>query len=102
MIKTAVALLFFAAATTAAAQGIVIPTEPDLPPLAIERHAVRAEIDHQAAITVVEQVFVNNTPRRLEAQYVLPIPKGSALTGFTIKIDGKEVSGEMIDKDRAR
>ena len=62
----ALAFLFIAAASTAAAQGIVIPNEPDLPPLGIDRYAVRTEIDHQAATTSVEQVFVNNTTRRLE------------------------------------
>ncbi|HEU4339494.1 MAG TPA: VIT domain-containing protein [Planctomycetota bacterium] len=98
----ALAFLFIAAASTAAAQGIVIPNEPDLPPLGIDRYAVRTEIDHQAATTSVEQVFVNNTTRRLEAQYLFPIPKGAALTGFTLKIDGKETSGEMIEKDKAR
>lgn len=103
MIKTVALLLFAAAAPVAAsAQGIVIPIEPDLPPLGIERHAVRTDIDHQAAVTVVEQVFVNNTTRRLEAQYVFPIPKGAALTGFTLQVDGKETSGEMVGKDDAR
>jgi Ca-activated chloride channel family protein len=104
MTRTSAALvfLFVAAASAAHAQGIVIPNEPDLPPLALERHAVRAEIDHQAAVTVIEQVFVNNTARKIEGQYLFPIPKGAALTGFTLRIDGKETSGEMIDKDRAR
>ena len=46
MFKTSAALafLFIAAASTASAQGIVIPNEPDLPPLGIERYAVRTEI----------------------------------------------------------
>ena len=44
-------------AATALAQGLVIPVEHDVPPLALSKHAVRVRIDHQAATTVVEQVF---------------------------------------------
>src|SRR5574341_1512161 len=41
-------LAFFvllAAAAPALAQGLVIPNEPDVPPLALTRHRVRVEID---------------------------------------------------------
>lgn len=92
-------LLFASAA--ASAQGIVIPDEPDVPPLALERHAVRVEIDNQAAVTTVEQIYRNNTDRRLEAKYVFPIPKGAALSRFTMLINGKETAGEMVEKDKA-
>src|SRR5688500_15419779 len=63
------AVLFLAAAAPAMAQGLIIPDEPDLPPLALVRHRVTVEIDRQAATTTVEQVFLNNTDRQLEAQY---------------------------------
>ena len=73
------AVLFLAAAAPALAQGLVIPDEPDLPPLALVRHRVRVEIDRQASVTTVEQVFLNNTDRQLEAQYVFPIPRGATM-----------------------
>src|SRR6185295_19803004 len=87
-------VLILAAATPARAQGLVIPDEPDQPPLALVRHRVRVEIDRQAATTTVEQVFVNNTDRQLEAQYVFPIPRGAAMSRFTMLVNGKEKAGE--------
>jgi Ca-activated chloride channel homolog len=89
-------------AAVAAAQGLVIPTEPDVPPLALTRHAVKVEIDSQAAVTTVEQVFQNNTERQLEAQYVFPVPKGAVLTRFTMLVNGKEQEGALVEKAEAR
>ncbi len=96
------AALVLAAALPAFAQGIIIPTEPDLPPLALQRHKVRVEIDRQAATTTVEQVFVNNTERQLEAQYVFPIPKGATLSKFTMIVNGQPKAGEIVEKNEAR
>jgi len=96
------AVLFLAAAVPAMAQGLVIPDEPDLPPLALIRHRVRVEIDRQAAITTVEQVFLNNTDRQLEAQYVFPIPRGATMSRFTMLVNGKEKAGEVVEKNQAR
>ena len=91
--------LLIVCAGTAAAQGIVIPVDQDLPPLALERHHVRIEINKQTAITTVEQIFVNNTERRLEAQYIFPVPRGAAMTRFTMLVNGKETTGELVGKD---
>jgi Ca-activated chloride channel family protein len=96
------AVLFLAAAAPAMAQGLVIPDEPDLPPLALVRHRVRVEIDRQASITTVEQVFLNNTDRQLEAQYVFPIPRGATMSRFTMLVNGKEKAGEVVEKNQAR
>jgi Ca-activated chloride channel family protein len=103
MMNRLLALAFvLAAAVPAAAQGLVIPDEPDLPPLSLNRHAVRVDIKNQAASTLVEQLFVNNTERRLEAQFLFPIPKDSAISRFSLTIDGKEQAGEVVAKDKAR
>ena len=93
-------LIAFAA--PAFAQGLVIPDEPELPPLALTKHAVRVEIDQQAAATTVEQVFQNHTDRQLEAHYVFPIPKGAVVSRFTMLVNGKEKAGEMVEKGKAR
>ena len=103
MMNRLLALAFvLAAALPAAAQGLVIPDEPDLPPLSLNRHAVRVDINNQAASTTVEQLFVNNTERRLEAQFVFPIPKDSAISRFSLTVDGKEQAGEVVVKEKAR
>ncbi len=95
-------LMSLAAASTAVAQGLIVPTEPDLPPLALMRHRVTVSIENQAATTTVEQVFQNNTERQLEAQYVFPIPRGAAMSRFTMLVNGKEKAGDLVEKTKAR
>lgn len=101
-IPAATALVLLAAAGTAAAQGIVIPEDPKIPPLALERHHVRVTIQHPVATTEVEQVFVNHTDRPLEAQYVFPIPRGAAINRFTMLVNGQEKAGDLLERDEAR
>jgi len=96
------AALLLSAAVPAFAQGIVIPDDPTLPPLAIVAHRVRVDIDRQGSATTVEQVFLNNTDRALEAQYVFPIPRGAAMSRFTMMMNGREKAGEIVEKNQAR
>jgi Ca-activated chloride channel family protein len=101
--RSALSILVLALAVApAGAAGLIIPVEPDLPPLALDRHDVRVEIDGQGSTTTVEQIFENHTERRLEAQYVFPIPKGAAMSRFTLEVGGENVKGELIRKDKAR
>lgn len=95
-------LLALLPAGRARAAGLVIPVEPDLPPLALARHHLRVEIDRQAATTTIEEVFENHTTHRLEAEYVFPIPKGAALSAFALTVGGRRVEGELVGKARAR
>ncbi|HYF00465.1 MAG TPA: hypothetical protein VEJ18_16215, partial [Planctomycetota bacterium] len=62
--RTFTPLLALALSTAVAhAQGLVVPTDPEIPPLALLRHAVKVDVEQQAAVTTVEQVFQNNTDR---------------------------------------
>jgi Ca-activated chloride channel family protein len=72
-----------------------------LSPLGIKYQRVSAEIVAGAAVTKVEQVFVNSGPRQLEAHYVFPLPKGAALQDFYLWINGKKTKGEVMEKDKA-
>src|SRR5207249_3265518 len=56
----------------------------------------------QAAITKVEQTFRNHTNRNLEATYLFPVPRGASVRKFTMWVNGKEVSGELVEADKAR
>ncbi len=94
--------IVLATSSGALAAGLVIPEEPDLPPMALTSHVVRVEIEGQAASTAVEQTFANNTQRRLEAQYVFPVPEGAAVSGFVMQLDGRELGGEIVREERAR
>jgi Ca-activated chloride channel family protein len=95
-------ILISLAAAPAMAQGLIVPNEPDLPPLALMRHRVTVSIENQAATTTVEQIFQNNTERQLEAQYVFPIPRGAAMSKFTMLVNGKEKAGDLVEKTKAR
>jgi Ca-activated chloride channel homolog len=86
----------------AQAHGLLIPEDKTLPPLAMLNHKVSIQIDDQVAITKVEQTFRNHTDRPLEATYLFPVPKGAAVNGFSMLVDGKEVKGELVEAAKAR
>jgi Ca-activated chloride channel family protein len=94
--------VLFATAGPAAAHGLLIPEDKQLPPLAMVNHRVRIDIDDQVAVTGVEQTFRNHTDRPLEATYIFPVPRGASVNKFTMHVDGKEVSGELLEADKAR
>ncbi|MBS1152661.1 MAG: Vault protein, inter-alpha-trypsin domain protein, partial [Myxococcaceae bacterium] len=74
-----IGLLAVLTAQVAAAQGMLIPADTSMGPLGIKYQRVSAEIQDGAAVTRVDQVFVNSGPRQLEAHFVFPLPKGAAL-----------------------
>jgi Ca-activated chloride channel family protein len=82
--------------------GLLIPAEKNVPPLAMLNHQVNITVEDQVATTHVEQTFRNHTPRALEATYVFPVPKGASVKKFTMWVNGKEVSGELVESDKAR
>src|SRR3989441_11383178 len=89
-------------AGTAHGRGLLIPEDKNLPPLAMLNHKVSIAIDDQVAVTKVEQTFRNHTDRPLEATYIFPVPKGASVNKFTMAVNGKEVSGEMLEAAKAR
>jgi Ca-activated chloride channel family protein len=98
----AVGLILFVCAGTARANGILIPDEKKLPPLAMLNHQVSITIDDQVAVTTVEQTFRNHTKQALEATYVFPVPKGASVRKFSMWVEGNEVAGELVEADKAR
>jgi Ca-activated chloride channel homolog len=89
-------------AGSASANGLLIPEDKQLPPLAMLNHKVAITLEDQVAITHVEQVFRNHTDRQLEATYIFPVPKGASVTKFAMWVGGKEVHGELLPADKAR
>src|SRR5437773_11030271 len=81
----------------APAQGLLIPSQTDVPPLAMEDHQVTIAIHDQVAVTRVIQTFRNDTDRALEATYVFPVPKGASVKKFTMWVGGQEVAGELVE-----
>ncbi len=83
-------------AAGAQAHGLLIPEDKTVPPLAMVNHRVKITLEDQVAVTRVEQAFRNHTARPLEATYVFPVPKGASVNKFTMWVNDKEVSGEMV------
>src|SRR5262245_18568809 len=95
-------LVLLLASGAARTNGLLIPEDKSLPPLAMVNHKVAIAIDDQVAVTTVEQSFRNHTDRQLEATYLFPVPKGASVNRFTMFVDGKEVAGEMVEAGKAR
>lgn len=70
--------------------------------LAIEEHSVKVTINNGIAVTEVTQVFRNTENRQVEALYTFPVPKGATVANFSMWINGKEMVGEVVEKQRAR
>ncbi len=83
-------------------QGVLIPTDTNLPPLGLKYLRVSTVIEDQAATTHVEQEFINSTSQPLECTYIFPLPKGAAVRDFAMYIGGVRVKGELVEKDKAR
>ena len=95
-------VLVLAASSLAHGRGLVIPVEPDVPPLAMLNHRVSVSLVDQVAVTKVEQTFRNHTDRPLEATYVFPVPAGASVRQFAIWVNGQRVKGELLKAERAR
>jgi len=99
---------FVAALCSAAlAQGLIIPEHRGpivrpIAPLAIKSYTVDVKIKDATAVTTVTEVFVNESPRRIEGTFLFPLPRGAAISKFEMEIDGKMVAGELLDKQRAQ
>ncbi len=106
-----IALLLIA--TPVFADGIIIPDPPicidcpEPPPpepvwLTIKYHHVDVTIQDQVAVTHVDQVFVNESRWQIEGTYVFPLPNDAVISDFSMWVDGKELAGELLDRDQAR
>ncbi len=84
------------------AAGLMTPKSGNLPELEISQHHVTVTIEDGYAVTSVEQVFHNPNDTELEAIYSFPVPDKASVGEFTYWIDGKPVTGEVLEKQRAR
>jgi Ca-activated chloride channel family protein len=70
--------------------------------LEIIEQDVEVTINNGIAVTEVTQVFKNMENRQVEALYTFPVPKGASVSNFSMWIGGKEMVGEVLEKQRAR
>lgn len=83
-------------------QGMLLPTDRSLPPMAIRYQRVNVAIADQTAVTRVEQEFSNDASVPLEAFYVFPVPKGAGVNDFALWVNGKRIKAEVVEAGRAR
>lgn len=88
--------------SSAGAAGLLVPTEPGIPPLSIVYQRVNVEITDQAARTRIEEEFRNPTARPLEAYYLFPVPRGAAVRELALWMNGKRTSAELVEANQAR
>ncbi len=84
------------------AAGLLKPSNASYAELKIKEHHVDVVIEDMYATTTVEQVFHNPNAQSLEAIYSFPVPEKAAVGEFTYWINGQPVTGEVIEKKRAR
>ncbi len=92
---------------SAFADGMLIPGPvshiiPDEPYFTVKYHHVKCDINDQVATTYVDQVFINESRREMEATYIFPLPAGAVVQKFTLHADGKEITARLLDKDDAQ
>lgn len=71
-------------------------------PTSIKSHRVDVTINNGFCRTEVDQIFVNQGDADLEAIYSFPLPKQASLAELSLWINGAEVVGEVVEKERAR
>ncbi|MEP0813245.1 MAG: VWA domain-containing protein, partial [bacterium] len=100
----AVSAFILAPAIPAHADGIMIPPAeiPVRDAFAIRYHRVTVEISDGLVRTRVDQEFENLTGRRIEADYVFPIPHGATLENFAMWVGGEKISGKVLPASEAR
>lgn len=101
-LAVALAVAAIALPTPTRAAGLLIADGGFGGVLEIKEHNVQVTINNGVAVTKVTQVFHNTEKRQVEALYTFPVPKSASVANFSMWINGKEMVGEVLEKQRAR
>lgn len=71
-------------------------------PLEVKNHLVDADITDNIGVTRIDQTFHNPNNSQMEGTYIFPVADDVTIQKFSMFMDGKEVRGEVLDKDKAR
>ena len=93
--------LAIAGPAPAEAVGLLSPAT-GAPRLDLRNHQVNVVVEDGYAITTIQQTFANPHATDLEATYSFPVPRDAAVSEFTYWIDGKPVTAEVLEKQKAR
>lgn len=99
-------LLCVTNADLASADGVIVPIRPEPVILgdlySVKYHRVKVEINNQIATTTVDQVFVNETNRPIEVQYIFPLPASAQINKFSLFVGEQEIMGKLLSREEAR
>ena len=95
-------ILTFTHAPKSRAAGLLIAEGGFGGVLEIIEHDVSVTINNGVAVTEITQVFRNTENRQVEALYTFPVPKGASVSNFSMWINGQEMIGEVLEKEKAR
>ncbi|MEM8666129.1 MAG: VIT and VWA domain-containing protein [Planctomycetota bacterium] len=101
-VTAAITLLTAATSERASAAGLLVADGGFGGVLKIQQQDVRVTINNAIAVTQVDQVFVNTENRQVEALYLFPVPREASVSNFSMWVNGKEMIGEVVEKERAR
>ncbi len=68
----------------------------------IHSRDVQMRIRDQVASVTITDVLGNPCPHVVEVQYLFPVPPGAALDEMTLVVDGRELTGQILDAGEAR
>ena len=63
---------------------------------------VRVDIVETVATTTIEMRLANKTPRRQEAELIVPVPDGAVVRGFAYDGPNGEITAEVLPRDEAK
>ncbi|MHA1575368.1 MAG: VIT domain-containing protein, partial [Alphaproteobacteria bacterium] len=84
------------------AAGLLKPISGGGNDVKIKSHKVNVTINNGFAKTEVDQIFENTGDRDLDAIYSFPVPKKASLSELSLWINGSEVIGEVLEKEKAK
>lgn len=80
------------------------PPRPEIKPLYLQCKSqhVETQINDQVARTTVTTVLHNPHKQQVEGTFLYPLPVGASVSDFSYWMNGKEMKGELLDRDKAR
>lgn len=84
------------------AQGVVIGPDDRPAALVLRTHRVEAQVQEQVAVVTVEHVFHNPGRQTVEGTFLFPLPPEAQVSRFSMTVDGREMTGELLAADEAR
>jgi Ca-activated chloride channel homolog len=78
--------------------GLLSPASDPIPLVGVK---VEGDILGRGARVVVYQLFRNIEKTPVEAVYKFPLPEGSAICGFTARVNGRAIQGQVEEREKA-